>query len=1657
MRAARLKALSEAVMWLPGFAPTDEPTIIDPAPAKAVSIAPLSIATASVSPLAAPEVQQRKRSWPQLTAKALGSLGGDVGRFKNNVAAIELLRSLESEGRAPTPDERLVLQRYVGWGGLPQAFNAQQRDASWAARSVELEGLLSESEHASARASTNNAHYTPIDVIDAMWAGVRQMGFTGGRVLDPATGVGHFIGAMPDDLAEKSDVVMVELDEISARIATKLYGSEAAVYQSGFEKMGLPDDWFDLVITNVPFGDYKVADSSNRGYRSFDIHNWFIARGLDAVRPGGLVAVITATSTLDASRYRKARAFFERKAELVGAIRLPVGTFEESAGTSVAADVLFFRRRETDERIKDDGLWVAASVDLGSLGLKQEDSWSAKSIARSTHVSAYWKDRGHQIIGELQVTSNGYSRVLLPVLSQGEVLSDELFKRVAMLPKGIMRAREESRSQSAGHAIRVPAPEYVKPGAFVLHEGRVMRSEGHTLIDVDDTLKSTAKARVKGLIEIRDCVRKLLAVQASDVGDDVVAHYRVPLNIAYDAYVEKHGCISARANALAMRSDPDWPLLLSLEDYDSETERVEKAAIFTTRTIKPFRKAESASNLEEAIAISLGELGRLDKARVAELVGRSVSEVVADLLADGLAFNNPETGALEPAAIYLSGDIRQKINVARAAGPRFSSNVVALEEAMPEPLSAGDIAVRLGAAWIPSEEVARFITEVLTDKKSAEVTFDPVSGTWSVAACLFDTSTLTHSTWGTQRISSVDLVTLGLNGQVPTINDRHRDYAVVNIPETIAAREKLASIKEKFSEWLFEDLERRTRLVALYNEQFNSFRQRQYDGSRLALPGFSACVKLWPHQLNAIARGVQDPNNLLLAHCVGAGKTLEMICITMELRRLGMCNKPLHVVPNHLLLPYAAEVLRAYPAANVLIASKDDLDGDHRREFVSRIATGDWDAVVMTHSTFERIRLGGAMFERFLNELIVELETTLALHDSADRSNRVVKALEKQKKRWLAKLEELSAADKKDDVVTFEELGVDYLAIDEAQIVKNLIRFTKMDRIAGLPNTASERAFDMLAKTYYMRQLHKRDGGVIFATGTPVTNTIAELHVMQRFLQPGTLRRKGLQQFDSWAATFGEAVTALEVAPDGSGYRMATRFARFVNMPELLALFGEVADIQTAQMLNLPVPKIAGGAPQTIVARKSRQLAAYVESLVERAEAIRDRKVRPDADNMLAVTTCGRKAALDMRLVDPHVEADPEGKVALCARKVFEIWRDTAQERGTQLVFCDLSTPSSDRWSVYKELHDAWIAAGVPGNEIAFIHDFTTDAAKAALFQRVREGSVRILLGSTSKLGVGTNVQDRLVALHHLDCPWRPADVEQREGRLLRQGNMWPEVYIFRYVTEGSFDSYSWQTLETKARFIAQIMAGNKSMRSVEDAELAALSYAEVKALASGNPLVLEKAKVDSEVARLSALKQAWRQARYALEHRSAVLPLTIKRNEDLLAALTADLATLRAHPIQGFEMTVKGTRFTDSEEAAKATAKIFSHIRAQLHAVNEVVEEIGEYRGLRVVMQARVGRRGVGMYLKGDVAHTLYQADKHECVELLLQSVADMPQRLVRLADMIEVSKRDLASTKSQLSVSFEHELKLAALVRKQAEINARLDLDKNAAETMQSESAAA
>jgi N12 class adenine-specific DNA methylase len=1442
-----------------------------------------------------------------------------------------------------------VLVKYVGWGAMPNAF-ASPPPQEWQGIADELGNLLSAEEYASARASTPNAHYTSPEVVQAIWHAMDRFGLQpGAQILEPSMGVGHFFGLMPERLYPGTRRTGIELDSVTARIAAKLY-PESTVHGKAFEDTPFPKNYFDAVVGNIPFGNYPVYDAEYRGspHLTHAIHDYFLAKCLNVVRPGGIIGVITSRYTMD-KQDSAVRRHLAEGSILLGAVRLPNTTFKANAGTEVTTDILFLQKRSTETALGE------AWAELRAIG----------TLDGPVHVNEYYARHPDMMLGRMGLESGQYGDA--PALI-GTLHPGDLQKAVALLPAGVYKGRESQFPLSQSESDQVPAAGAVKEGGLAEYNGQIVVRRGGAFQPV--TVSVSVGARIRGMLQVRDAVRDVFRTQLADAPEESIAEARHHLNRTYDSFVARFGPLSARENVKAFAGDPDQPLLLSLEDFDAETKQASKTAVFERRTLERYRPIECVETASEALLVSLNETGLLNWPRMESLTGRSASELQEEL--GSLAYCNPGTRIWETADRYLSGNVRAKLAAAQEAArvdPVYRRNVEALQAVQPKDLEPSEIEARLGSSWIPGSDVRDFVAELLdVPRASVRIGHAPAIATWTVeldySAKHVVNNTTTH---GTARFRASELIEQSLNGRTPTAYDEHEDGSrTVNQPETIAAREKQQHLKDRFRDWAWEDRDRAERLAKEYNFRFNNLRLRDFDGSHLTLPGMVRTSlrdgDLAPHQKNAVWRILQG-GSPLLAHVVGAGKTWTMTAAAMELRRLELAKKPMFVVPNHLVDQWGAEFLKLYPQARIFVAGKEHFETGKRQQAMARIATGNYDAVIVSHRSFEFLPVSDEYFNRFVEKQIAELDSEIGLaKDSKEDNRRIVKELEKAKKRLMVRLKKRADRESKDQTMTFEELGVDQLFVDEADLYKNLAYTTKMSRIAGLPNSDSNRAFDMFLKIRYLQE-RGEGGGVVFATGTPISNTLAEMYTMIRYLAPEMLAERKVEHFDSWAANFAEAVTSLELAPDGSGYRMHTRFAKFINLPELLTVFRTVADVQTADMLNLPRPELENGKPGIVAAAASPELKVFIRTLTERAERLKKERVDPAVDNMLKITGEGRKAALDMRLVDPTAEPASDSKIDLAVARIVKIWKATQTERSTQLVFSDLSTPDPERFNVYDDVRAKLVKAGVPADQIAFIHDADTDTAKKLLFDAVNAGRVRVLLGSTEKMGAGTNVQRRLVALHHLDAPWRPRDIEQREGRILRQGNTNKEVQIYRYVTEGSFDAYMWQTLETKARFIQQVMRGETSVRAAEDLEGGALTYAEIKAIASGNPAVVEKIKVDTEIRKLDQLRAVHLNQQRHIRWTMRDLPRQIVDAKQHLADIEADIATRNANDSEEFVMKVGNRVFSGKgarEEAAKALTVAILTWRD-----DQTLQPRGSFRGFEILSRGKSS--GFGMLQEDD------------------------------------------------------------------------------------------
>ena len=1532
----------------------------------------------------------------RITDDAIG-IGGAKEKFRNNMAAINLLHELEIENRLATPEEQEVLSRYVGWGGLSMAFD--EHNAAWAEEFKELYASLSPEEYRAAMESTLTAFYTPPVVIKAMYDVLDRLGFSQGNILEPSCGTGNFFGLLPESM-QNSKLHGVEIDSLTGRIAKQLY-QKANIAIEGFEKTNLPDDHFDVVLGNVPFGEIRVNDSRYNAQK-FLIHDYFFAKALDKVRAGGVVMFITSKGTMDKAS-PEVRKYIAQRAELLGAIRLPDNTFKANAGTEVTSDILILQKRDRVMDIEPD--WVHLDTDENGVTMNR-----------------YFVEHPEMVLGEIKMENTRFG-TFEPVckarkdIPLSELLSNAVQRINGEIPELDNRVDEISDEQE----LSVPADPNVRNFSFTLVDGRVYFRENDRMQPA--SVSMTAENRIKGLIQIRDCVRKLIEYQTDDYPEEMIRTEQENLNRLYDVYTAKYGLINSRGNYLAFASDESYFLLCSLEVLDDEGNFKRKADMFTKRTIKPHREVTSVETASEALALSIGEKARVDLPYMEQLTGKTQAELVQDL--QGVIFKVPNCEPISYVAAdeYLSGNVRNKLTVADLAAkndPELAVNVEALEKVIPKDLSAAEISVRLGATWIPQEDIQRFVMELLTPSSYAagrlKVRYTPINGDWFIENKSSDMGNVkADSTYGTKRASAYRIIEDTLNLRDTRIFDYVYDEhgnkkAVFNAKETTAAQAKQEVIKQAFQDWIWKDPERRNRLVRYYNDTFNSVRPREYDGSHITFGGISPEITLRPHQVNAIAH-ILYGGNTLLAHKVGAGKTFEMVAAAQENKRLGLCQKSMFVVPNHLVGQWASEYLRLYPSANILVTTKRDFETGNRKKFCGRIATGDYDAVIIGHSQFEKIPMSIERQREQLEKQLDDIERGIDDVQASKGEQFTVKQLMKTRKAIKTKLEKLNDTKRKDTVIDFEQLGVDRLFIDESHFYKNLYLYTKMRNVGGIAQTEAQKSSDLFMKCRYLDEI-TGNRGTVFATGTPVSNSMVELYSVQRYLQYDTLAQNGLQHFDSWASTFGETVTALELAPEGTNYRAKTRFAKFYNLPELMQMFREVADIQTADMLKLPVPTVNY---HNIKTKPSEIQTEMVASLAKRAEKVRARLVEPNIDNMLKITNDGRKLALDQRMIDPMLPDDPESKVNACVDNVYRIWEEHADTKATQLVFCDLSTPKNDgTFNVYDDMREKLIARGIPAEQIRFIHEATTDAQKKELFGKVRSGEVRVLFGSTPKMGAGTNVQDRLIAIHNLDCPWRPSDLEQRQGRIERQGNMFPEVEVYRYVTEQTFDAYLYQLVESKQKFISQIMTSKSPVRSAEDVDEVALSFAEVKMLATGDARFKEKMDLDIQVSKLRVLKQSYLSEHYDLEDRVLkYYPQTIKEYEERIAGYENDAALVEQHKPQGEDkfcpMTLKGMTYTEKADAGEMLLAICKDYPMS------AATEIGSYRGFRIEIYYDTVNAHYCMNLCGKAKH------KVDLGADALGNLTRIENELSKLPARLEAAKTKKAETIAQLEIAKE------------------------------------
>lgn len=1559
-------------------------------------------------------------------------------KYQENVDAIKLLQRIEQENRLATKDEQEILAKYNGWGGLAKVFDINSQE--WQEQYKEVKELLTPEEYEKAKASVVNAFYTDKTIIDNIYLGLCRLGFKKGNILEPSAGIGNFLGRIPQNL-EDSRFTAIELDSISGRILKQLYQKEQ-VYIQGYEKTELQDNFYDVAISNVPFGNYGVSDRRyNR--ENFKIHDYFFAKSLDKVKNGGIIAFVTSKGTLDKIT-PNVREYIAKRAKLLGAIRLPTNAFRVVANTDVTTDIIFLQK--SDKELENRPSWVDVA-----------------KIFDDVYINTYFRSHPEMVMGEFVETTNQFGKDVDVKLDAGANLDEMLTEAINKLPLNVYKNIEKEENNISEYVI---APNDTKPNSYVVMNNNLYYRELSTMRLVNK--KSLTQERIRGMIKIRDVLDKLIEIQGKSVADDDIKPLQEQLNKEYDNFVKKYGIINNSANKSAFEEDCEYPLLSALENINEETKEATKTDIFYKRTIEPKKEIEKVETSNEALIASLNQKGKVDLDYMERISNKNYDTLIEEL--KGKIYRNPlvEDSRIqkgwETSEEYLSGDVVEKLAIAEAKekeNDMYIENVMALRKVQPARLEASDIEVRLGATWIPTyyiEEFARQkfkIDELEYRRNDMTIKYNAYLSKWIIENKPYMTNIEMNEIFGTKRINAIDLLEDTLNLKNTTIydpdpTDPEEKRRIVNKKETMLAREKQEAIKESFSGWIYDDIERRNNLVDIYNRKFNRIKLREYDGSNLFLPNMNNTIKLRPHQKNAIARILYSKDNSLLAHCVGAGKTFEMIAGCMELRRLGIAKKPLIVVPNHLVEDWGKEFYKLYPSARILVATKKDFQKDRRQRLVSRIATGDYDAIIMAQSSFERIPVSQETQETFIEKELEQVTMALENARKEDNSSKSVKQLETAKRNIEKRQNDLLNAKTKDNVINFESLGVDYLFVDEADMYKNLYLYTKMNNIAGVQHTRSQRASDMFMKIQYVTE--KNNGkGVVFATGTPVSNSMTELYTMQRYLQPKTLEELGLTNFDDWASTFGEVVSNFELSPDGSGYRIKERFSRFYNIPELMNIFRQVADIQTPEMLNLPRPSLMNGEPTIISSEPTMELKELISTLAERSEAIKEGNVDPRVDNMLKITNEGKKAALDLRLIDELYGDYMESKVNKAVENIYQIWSNTQEERSTQLVFCDMSTPTkiSGKYDVYNDIRNKLLEKGVPDEEIEFIHNAPTDSKKAKLFSDVRAGKVRILLGSTQKMGAGTNVQDRLIALHHLDVPWRPRDIEQREGRILRQGNLNKMVMIFRYVTKESFDAYSWQTLETKQKYISQIYRGDTSVRTMDDLDNSTMSFAQIKAIASGNPLILEKFKVDTDVQKLKDRERNYKASKYRLENSvNNDLPLTIKQTEDYIDKLEKDKERIQnKENEENCHITINGKEFSKYKDAG---AEILEISNKYLELNKEYY--LGNYRGFELTITNKgikdlFQNHGEPQKIIKIKGNNEYSFDLLKVPSLNIkkmdEKIDSIENNLNKRIELKQDLERQLNEAKKELEKPFEYEEKLKEMLKKQREINQKLNMD--------------
>ena len=1557
--------------------------------------------------------------------------GGPKAKYKANMEAIHLLQTLEKEERLATPEEQEILSRYVGWGGIPQAF--EESNSSWANEYLELKNTLSPEEYSAARASTLNAFYTSPTVIRSMYEALENMGLKQGNILEPSCGVGNFMGLLPESMG-KANMYGVELDPVSGRIAKQLYQKNKIAVQ-GFEETSYPDSFFDCVIGNVPFGAYQVSDRRYDRHH-FMIHDYFIAKSLDLVRPGGVVAVVTSSGTMD-KQNPAVRQYIANRAELLGAIRLPNNAFQRNANTSVVSDILFFQKRDR------------ASI--------EEPEWlNLKETPEGYSVNAYFAEHPEMVLGDFTTESTQYGKQEVTVKPKEGITLEEQLKEAIRNIHGTITELELSDTELEEDVVSIPADPDVKNFSFTVVNEEVYYRENSVMNRME--LPAMTAERVKGMVKIRDVTNELIQCQMEEGSDEQITKLQEKLNEEYDTFTAKYGLISSNANKRAFSQDSSYCLLTSLEFLDDKGELKRKADIFTKRTIRRAETVTSVDTASEALAVSIGERAGVDLSYMAQLSGKTEEELTEELA--GVIFKNPIGEKWEPSDEYLSGNVREKLQIAKQFAedhPEYQVNVQYLEQVQPKDLDASEIEARLGATWISEDYITRFMAETFHTPRyyvgsKVKVQYAEVTGQWNVMGKNVDSygNALVTSTYGTQRANAYRLLEDALNLRdtkiYDTVQDADGEHRELNRKETMLAQQKQELIKEEFKEWIFKDLHRREDLCKIYNERFNSIRPREYDGSHIQFVGMNPEITLMPHQKNAVAH-VLYGNNTLLAHCVGAGKTFQMIAAGMESKRLGLSQKNLYVVPNHLTEQWGSDFLRLYPGANILVATKKDFEPANRKRFCSRIATGDYDAVIIGHTQFEKIPLSRERQIAMLEDQIADI--TFSIEEAAHQAgqNYTIKQLEKTKKSLQARMKKLNDQTRKDDVVTFEQLGVDRLFVDESHSFKNLFLYTKMRNVAGISQTDAQKSSDMFMKCRYMDEL-TGGRGITFATGTPVSNSMTELYTIMRYLQYDTLMRMGMGHFDSWAATFGETVTAIELSPEGTGYRAKTRFARFFNLPELISIFKEAADIQTSDMLNLPVPEAEF---INEVLKPSEEQQEMVSAFSERAESVRGGLVNPTEDNMLKITNDGRKCALDQRLLNELLPDAEKSKVNTCVENAFQVWDEGKTDRTTQLIFCDLSTPKGDgTFNVYDDVRNKLAARGIPKEEIAFIHEYNTEAKKAELFAKVRAGQVRILMGSTPKLGAGTNVQDRLIALHHLDCPWKPSDLEQQEGRILRQGNQNDKVKIFRYVTENTFDAYMWQILENKQKFISQIMTSKSPVRACEDVDDTALSYAEIKALATGNPYIKEKMDLDVQVSKLKLLKANHTSQIYRLESDIAKnFPVQISALKERIAGMQVDSQVVKSVDLQDndtFAMTVGNVLYEDKKEAGEALIAACAGLKTV-----STGGKVGEYHGFTLSASYNMFSNAFELTVKGKCSYKLeIGKDPVGNMQRIHNTLSSIDRKLTESEQKLETVQQQLATAQEEVKKPFPKEAELNEKMERLSELNALLNMDEKGNETI-------